>query len=390
MASGFYTWHTGTLADGKITNQFEPSAASWQDVMDDAGTLSMTLDLGDTRTRALRPYVTAEPCRCFLAVSYTDPTGTETFLAGGPIWTHNYDSSTRQLVVGGAGVWSYYDHRKLLPVLAPGVSPATALSSYSSLWWGTIAKRLVQLAHTHTGGALPIVFQSDEAGTAAQDYPGYQMDWVGQALRNITAVDNPPEIQFVPRRKAADTRYLEWLMRVGTVAQPLLYQAGADLQWDQAAVKGSISKVTVQRDATNMGERAWVQGSGTDVGALFGRADDNTLISLGYPLLEVDESGHENEIDQPTLDALATAKLTRSQRPVETWSFDVRRDGMTTKDGRRVGPLVGAYAVGDWAQANLEGDPYLPDGIHRGRIVQKSGDLSPTVRVEFAPTTGSA
>lgn len=376
---GFYSWYTGTLRDGHITTQFEASAATWEDVMDDAGTMSLTLNLGDAKTRALRPYVTAEPCRCFMACAYTDPTGTETFLQAGPIWTHSYDSSTRQLQITGAGLWSYYDHRKVLPVLTLGVNPAGVSSDYGPGSLGTVAKRLVQLAHTHTGGAVPVVFPADEAGTDTRSYPGYEMDWTGQMLRNLTGTAGGPEIQFNPRRKASDSRFLEWAMRVGTVAAPTLTQAGDDWQWDQAAVKGAVMRVAVQRDGTGMAERAWAQGSGTDVGTLFGRADDTTLIDFGYPLLETDETGYENEVDQTVLDGGAAGKLAKSQRPVETWSFDVRRDDL---------PRVSSYAVGDWAAVNLEADAYLPDGIHRGRIVRKSGDLTAKVAVDFAPTLG--
>lgn len=375
------TWYSGTLRDGRITTQlFAAVNTQWQDVMDDAGPLSLALPLANDDVAALNPYLVAEPCRCFIACAYTDPTGTETFLAGGPVWTHNYDSRTQRLTVAGAGIWSYYDHRKVLPVLAAGDSPAEADSAYTALSLGTIAKRLVQLAHTHTAGSVPIVLPADEAGTDERDYPGYEMNAVGQMLRNLTGVDNGPEISFVPRRKASDTRYLEWVMRVGTIAQPLLVQSGKDWIWDTTVKKPSVTALTVNRDGTAMGSRAWVQGSGSQAGTMFGRADDTTLTAGGFPLLEVTESGHESDNDQAVLNGWATGLAQRSQRPVETWTITVRRDQL---------PRVGSYAVGDWVAITIGDDePYLPSGTYRARIVSKSGDDTPNIQVQLMPTLG--
>lgn len=376
-----YTWYSGTLRDGKITTQlFTATGYQWQDVMDDAGPLSLVLPLANPAAAALNPYLTAEPCRCFQAIAYTDPEGTETFLAGGPVWTHSYDSATRRLTINGAGIWSYYDHRKVLPVLAAGVSPAGADTTYDNLTLGTIAKRLVQLAHTHTGGALPIVLPDDETGDQSRTYKGADMAAVGQMLRDLTAVDGGPEISFVPRRRSDDPRYLEWVMRVGTAAQPLLTQSGDDRIFDTTVRRSGITAVNVNRDGTAMGTRAWSQGSGTGAGTLFGRADDTALIDGGFPLLEVTESGHESDNDQSVLDGWATGLLQRSQRPVETWTLTVRRDRT---------PTVGSYAVGDWVSITIGDDePYLPSGTHRARIVSKSGDDTPNVKVELMPTLG--
>lgn len=379
-APGSYAWYVGTLVDGRITHRIPVMNTSWQDVMDDAGTLSAVMPLADRDVAALRPYVIAEPCRCFLAVAYTDVDATETFLAAGPIWTHSYDDATRELTIGAAGAWSYYDHRKVLPVLAPGVNPATATSTYTTLSLATIAKRLVQLAHTHTAGALPIVVPSDEAGTEQRTYPGYEMNVVGQMLRNLTGVENGPEIQFVPQRNATDPRFLEWRMRTGTIAQPQLFQAGADWIWDASVVKGSVSAIKVNRDGTAMGTRAWVQGSGADVGTLFARADDTTLTAAGFPLLEVQESGHDNDTVQATLDAEVAGLLARSLRPVETWTFTVRRDDV---------PKVSSYAVGDWAAVTVaDNHVYLPAGTYRARILSRSGDDGPDIDVQLSPTPG--
>lgn len=418
---GFYSWHVGTLRDGRITNDLPMVSTSWSDVMDDAGTLSGTLNLADPAVAALNPYLTAEPCRCFLAVSYTDPTGTETFLAGGPIWSHSYDDPTRKLTIAAAGLWSYYDHRKILPVLLAGVNPATVTTEVvASL--GTIASKLVQLAHTHTAGSVPVVFPADETGTIVKDYQGYDLPNLGQALRDLTGLQGGPEIQFVPRRRTDDRRYIEWVMRVGTTADPLLHQTGEDWAWDASVPRSSITGISVQRDGSAMGTRAWMQGAGSQVETLFGRADDTILTTAGFPLLEVAGSGQESEDSRTALDSAAAGLLAAQNRPVETWTVKVRRDEA---------PTVAQYAVGDWVSLKIDGwtrlgtpvvsvdgndlavpsdgndltgvldgnlpassqptttkHPYLPSGTYRSRILSRSGDDSQDITLQLAPTLG--
>lgn len=375
---GAYAWHVGTLRDGMITTQLPMVQSSWSDVMDDAAPLSGTVPLGDPDVAALRPYLVAEPCRCFLAVAYTDPDGNETFLAGGPIWTHSYDGAAKKLTVGAAGLWSYYDHRKVLPVLAGGASPANAVTAFTSSL-GTIAKGLVALAHTHTAGALPVVLPADEAGANVRNYLGFEMNGVGQMLRELTGVQGGPEIQFVPRRRADDGRFLEWVMRVGTAAAPLLTQTGDDWVWDASAAKSSVSGISVQRDGSAMGSRAWAQGSGTDVSTLFARADDTTLLDAGFPLLENLDTAHSDVVVPATLAAYAAGDLAQSLRPVQTWTITVRRDDL---------PRLGSYRVGDWVSLTVAGDPYLPDGIYRTRILSVAGDDGLDVTIQLAPTPG--
>lgn len=383
MAAPFYSWHVGTLVDGRLTAEIPLISTSWSLVMDDAGAVSGTLPLADPDVAKLNPYLIAEPCRCFLAVSYTDENGTETFLEAGPIWTHAYDSSSKQLTIGGAGVWSYYDHRKVLKVLAAGVNPATDVNTYSNLSLGTIAKRLVQLANMHTAGALPIVLPDDEASVNTRTYLGYEMNGVGDALRNLTKDQNGPEIQFVPRRRSDDPRYLEWVMRAGTAEAPLLSQAGADWVWDMTVAQSSVGGVTVNRDGTTVADRWWVQGAGTDVSTMFARAESSTLSDAGFPLLESADTGHAGEDGaklQATIDAYAQADLIGSQGPLETWTLAVQRDEP---------PVVGSYRPGDYVSVTVGDDePYIPAGTYRTRMTGISGDDTNAVSIQLAPTIG--
>src|SRR5690606_18282859 len=100
-------------------------------------------------------------------------------IAAGPIWRRQYDKAQGTLDLAASGMWSYFDHRHIIPALAASqgvVDPVTGESIndtiLTNLSYGTIAKRLVQQCRTWTGGNVPIVFQDDEAGTYERTYLG--------------------------------------------------------------------------------------------------------------------------------------------------------------------------------------------------------------------------
>ena len=378
---GRVEWFTGDLATGAVHATLPASAGTWSLVLDDAGRYEVVLQLGDPDVAALQPYTTIEPARAFVACAYVDPTGAETLIDAGPVWTHSYDDSTRTLRIGGAGVASYYDHRKVLPVLTAGQNPATVVSTVTALSLGSIAAHLVQLAHTHTGGALPVVLPTDVAGTDARSYAGYELVAVGQAIRDLIATDGGPEVSFVPRRTAADPTKIEWVMSVGTPTQPWLVQVGDDWVWDRSAAGGSVSNLNVDRDGTGLASRAWVSGSGSAEARLIAVTDDPTLTAGGWPLLEVEAPARDTIESTTVLAGYATQAVTTARRPSEQWTLTIQPGTW---------PPPGAYRPGHWAQIIIgAGHPYLPSGVFRGRIVQVSGATTGPVTVQFQPSTAA-
>ena len=335
--------------------------------------------------QGLRPeFLSAiQPARTFMAALEGD-----SVLAAGPIWAHDYDYATGSLKVKAAGsIASVFDHRLVMGVIADPTLAAQWTVTYPALSLGTIAKRLIQLLMSHTGGNLPIVLPADEAGPADEDhtrtYKGFELATVQSRLDQLMGVINGPDIRFDPRL-TADRMGIEWEMRVGTEAEPMVFQAGGDHVWDFRVPRGGVSGLSVHRDAGGLASRSWATGSGTDEALLMARTDDPTLVDGGFPLLEVSEARSTVEI-QSTLNSHALAGLAPASAPWMTFSASVRADQS---------PLLGTYRVGDFAKVWVpKTHPYLslllPAGFHRARIVSISGDLGPNVNLTLAPVMES-
>lgn len=339
----------------------------------------------------LRPELLSalEPTRCFLAVLEDDQV-----IEAGPIWAWNYTYGGT-LQVKAAGLRSLFDHRFVMANLASAWAQWEV--TYSALSLGTIAKRLVQLAQSHTGGSLPIVFQPDE--TAADDadhtrtYRGHELATVLTRLDQLMDVQNGPDIAFEPRL-TADRQGVEWVMRTGKESQPLLFQTGDDWVWDSRVPSGSVGGLSVQRDASMMAQRSWLTGAGQDEALLMARREpaqigEVDLRSVGYPLLELSEA--RSSVEQlATANRWAAGNLAAVLRPMQTWSCDVFARP-TDSTGAFAGPQLGQYRPGDWAKVWIPDDhPLLsllmPEGFQRARLLGFSGDLSDMVRLNLAPT----
>lgn len=364
-----WTYSVGDLRTGQISEVLPLSGVSWSRPLNDAGTVSGALDLEDPDNVALDPRTCSAPARSFVFVEHDGAP-----VCGGVIWTHRYTRKpSRSLQIGAAGLWSLWDHRKVLPALtyaqAPGEAADTVLPGLSL---ETIAKRLVQQAIAHTGGNVPLVLPADVTGTAERRVNAYELADLGHELKLLTGVLDGPDIEFVPRRVAGDESRIEWVMRVGTP----LEQAGDPWVWDDSVAESAVVDLGVDIDGSKLAARGWVPGVGTEREQLRGLHEDMTLVAAGYPLLEVEDTSHTQTAEQDTLDDHAADLVARRATPLEQWSLSVRAD---------VEPALGTYQPGDTAIVQLEGDPYIPDGEHLVRILAMSGSSDEVVRLEVAP-----
>lgn len=322
-----------------------------------------------------------DPVRCMLAVLDGD-----NVIEAGPIWWHTLDQGSSSLTVRAAGEWSIFDHRRVMGVVADGVAAAAWSQTYSALSLATIAKRLIQLLMTHTGGNLPIVLPDDE--TAADDadhtrtYEGPDLGVAGERIRQLMSVEGGPDIAFEPRL-TADRGGIEFVMRTGTEADPMLHQHSGDWIWDAQVPRGQVHGIGVAVDATGVASRSWLTGEGMAASLLMEFADDPTLTSANWPLLETVEA-RSTVTERATAASWARSNLAAHSRAWSTWTVDVLASSLT-RNGTLVRP-------GDWGRLWVpRSHPYLgwklAEGYYRTRLLKVSGSLdSRMVRLDLAPT----
>lgn len=369
------SWSVASGAAGSIEATIPLLAADFQRVTQvPAGLGGVTRWVPNGRNRdGIRAAV--EPTRMFAAVLVGDRV-----VEAGPIWTNDYDQDAGTLSIRASGLASIFDHRLLLSnLIAWPTAGAVAKSklTYTNLSLGTIAKRLVQATLAHTGGDLPVVLPSDQSGTHSRTYPGYEMATVLQRLDELTQVEDGPEIAFEPRL-TADRLGVEWVMRVGTNADPTLHQSGLDWIADTSATRGSVGGVRVSIDASSVTNRAFMKGAGTDEATVISRpATRAPLIDAGYPLLDsVRTLGGEGGLSQGNVDAHARADLASNDRPWVTWGLRIAVDDR-----------LGQYRPGDWWQVRVgDGHVYLDPGMYRARLASIRGSFGEsTVDLTMVP-----
>lgn len=360
-------WFLADLRTGRQILDLNVKSGRWERFLNAPERLSATVTLRDPANIALRLRFTSVPARTILAVAYGD-----TILAAGIVWARSYQMDTRALQLSARGIWSYYDHRYILPTIAattpvsqftipdPDDStktiPNPALTtSYSGFELGTIAKKLVQQAHAWTGGALPVVFETDRTATADEDhtrnYVGAEFKNLGTVLEQLSEVDGGPDITFKPRF-TADRLGVEFELRTGTEADPQLH-GGTTHSWYYGTPKSPLSNLQFDEDATDRTGLAWFTGGRSADKVLVARSQDNRLVGEGFPLLELLDSSHSSVETQSTLDRWAVEATRFGYGAVEEMSFDVR----TIEQ-----PMLGTYWEGDWVDVTFpryraEADP---------------------------------
>jgi hypothetical protein len=360
----------GELRTGRITTVIPVTDAQWTDTLNAPGTVDQVI-VPEAVVRDLDLRHTLPPGRSFLAFEEDDR-----IRQAGPLWSRTWNWREGKATLGAAGLWSIFDHRMVVPVLAAGLRVQNRTVTIGGTDLGGIARGLVATALGHTGGNLPVVLPAAPAGSNTESFPGWKLYTVGDQLKELTQRETgAPDIAFIPRRRGDDPTFLEWVMRAGTATQPLLTQTGPDWILDTTTRRSPVLGISTDEDATQMGMRSWVTGSGQETDLLMAWRQDNTLLDLGWPLLEVEESRSTVE-QQATLDGHADALLARSARPVETVKVTVRRQA------------AAEIRPGDYAQIITAADPWLGTTDQRMRIRQLSGDLTDQVTLDMYPTEG--
>jgi hypothetical protein len=379
MPSPTFQALVGDLRTGKITNRIPITGCTWQQVINSAGNLTnIGINAAAAELAGTDLYHTTAPAKTFFALQFD-----QGLLNAGPIWTRGFNMKSARLTLGAAGLWSLFDHRLIMPLLAEPLAlgaAQAAVTTYptsANMSLGDIAAGLASQALTHVGGNLPLVMPPAQGRTPGETrtFNGYDLPAVGPKIYELTQVNNGPEVRFPARFKAGDPTSIEWVMQVGTPAAPNLVQSGADWVFDASVPKSMVSDIDFSEDVTTMATRAWVTGAGSQTGLLLSQADSTTLTSVGYPLLEVVDNSHNNASIQATLDGYAAQILVTQGRPATVWKITVRNDGAPL-EGNPSGPRLGQYQAGDYCVVILGPNPFLPAGPRRARILQIDGTLA--------------
>jgi hypothetical protein len=338
-----YAYLAADLRTGAVLDELPLHGVSFSTVLNDSGEFRGQLAIGDRRIGIREPQRVTEPGRTALYVARDG-----VLVWGGVIWTSKYSSPERTLEIGAAGFLSYFDRRRVLPATYdPARDDAAALvTTYNDIDQAEIVRSLVGTAQDHPGGDIGV--QTDPTAPTGVSYRrsltyhGYELKSVGEALRELAALDNGPDflldVVFGPGGRPV--RRLQ-------VGDPHLGQDGAPHFWEYGA---NLVSYTWPQDGASMATRVFALGAGSDTGQLIEVAADPTRIAAGYPLTEAEVS-YVHVDNRTLLASIAAAELSTVARPVVLPELVVRADRE---------PILGSYQVGDQAQVVVR-DGFFPD-----------------------------
>jgi hypothetical protein len=342
----------------------------WSAQINDPGTWSVTVPIEtEGQATTLREWIV--PWRFSVAIVYG-----EFVCQAGPVVAYNVDEATQSVRVSGTGLWGLLNHRLLhnntWNPASKSVSDVSADLVYTDSLYN-IAQSLVTEGTTWTnraGSTLPIDIPAANpaGGSYAVTYHGYDLNFVGLKLQELTQADGGPDILFQPYLSVtSNRRVVRHKMLIGT---PLLIQPGTPLLFDYPS---SVPSISVAGDGAGFASSAFARGSGSDAGTQIGYATSTTLTSLGWPAVDMVDSAHTNTVEIAALNLWAAADVATYSGQLEQWTATVRTD----RD-----PGLAVYLPGHYANYQVMDHVWIPDGTYNFRILglsHKSGDQPHTV-----------
>lgn len=362
MAAPVYTYSVHDLATNARLCDLPLRGVGYGFKLNDAGTIRGQFSVEDRSlvSRTVRdPYDVTMPCRRCVYV-WRD----EVPVAGGIIWTRRYDSKTRTVEIGCGDWWTYFDHRKILPVLSLPVAPAFTVAQLvqapGSMDQNALARQLLTWAAAHTGGNLGIVSDSTlSLINADYTFRGYELRDVGEVLRELASASDGQDMLFgVGRAPDAQGRPVR-TFRQGT---PHLGQEGSAWVFEYGA---NMVSYTWPSDGSRYASRTFAGGEGTVEGTPIAVSEDTTGYTNGWPLMEA-ETGYTTVSDPTRLQSHADADQFSQRRPVALPKIEVRGDQA---------PRIGEWSMGDDARVVIVDDFHTTGFDGPMRIV--AADITP-------------
>lgn len=336
-----YTYLIADLRTNTILEEIRLTGVKFNKPLNDSGKFSGTWKLGP-KTGHLDPYDLSMPARRVIYALRDDRP-----MWGGIIWTRNYDSAKQEVQIGAGDWWTYFDHRKVIPMIPanPDLTTVAGLSTtYTALDQNEIARRLVQLAQTHTGGSIGVTVDSSiSAVVRDRTYNGWDLTGVGDALKNLVNIDGGPDLVFdvLPSSPAP--------IRALRLGDPWLGQQGSSWEWE---IGGNVMGYSWPSDGTRMATRAFATGQGVDLGLPIAVAEDTSRYVGGFPLLE-SESTYGSAETTDTLLGHAASDQEAGRMPVVLPKLVTRGD---------ITPTAAEVDRGDDGWLVIPPDPFHRDG----------------------------
>lgn len=283
MPQPVYTFAIHDLRTNTFLDELPLTSVSFNTPLNGTGKLSASWDLArHPSTTRRNPYdLTAPARRAVYVLRDRVP------MWGGIIWTSRYNSDSKRIEIGAADWWSYFDHRKVIPVIAanpPQDLIARQVIRYTNTEQNQIARNLVALAQSHTNGDLGIEFDDSDSGIYRdREYLGYQLANVGDALRKLSQVIDGPDMAFGVASPGSDGKPRR-ILRLGT---PTLGQQGSPHVFEYG---GNVVRYSWPRDASPMRTRTFATGEGQAEGMPIAVAENGDAYPAGYPRLEAEDS----------------------------------------------------------------------------------------------------
>jgi hypothetical protein len=344
MAAPVYTYQFADLRTGRILEDFAPTGVRFNKPLNSAGRFGCSWKLGE-QTADLDVYDLTMPARR-VVYAYRDSRPQW----GGIIWTRSYESTTQTVTLGAGEFWTYFDHRKVIPLLPTNTDLSTVAGlvvGFDNTDQNTIARRLVALAQSHTGGDIGIEWDESESFILRdRTYNGHDLTDVGEALRRLSTVLDGPDIVFdlASNPDGGPPR------RVMQLGNPWLGQQGSAHVWE---VGGNVTAYTWPSDGSSMATRAFAVGEGVDLGIPIAVHEDPTRYGQGFPLLEV-EHNYGSAESADTLPGHAEADQHTARMPVALPTIVVRGD---------IPPTAAEIARGDDGRLVVPADPFHRTGF---------------------------
>lgn len=279
----------------------------------------------------------------------------------GIIWSWDYDYSTKRLSLNHSDLWSLLSRRMLFTSYTDLMKQKFTLAS-KSLW--DLARGVVE-AGTAGAYSLPIFYQGTTGGTRSRTWYGYELPVVMDELQKIIDAEGGPDVIFDPRWSTDGTKleYLMWDAEQGVNGLvPVNLSANQKMLYD----------LKIKRDATDVATVVIGTAEGSEQDLEYEVASTGSTL---YPHLVKDHSMPQEKSLQMLYDR-TWAELDVSGGPVEQWSANMNASDAFRVSSLKLGRRFDVYSYGD---------PLVPDGHIDLKVIQFSGDLSETVKLEFHP-----